>query len=243
MARLLFMGLLNECDDYGSFEWAPLKLKMRLLPADNADAAELLAELISAGSIMRYEIGAKAYGAVRNFCQYQRPKKPTSSYPQTDEVRAWVNTQARSTRDGSEEVPHESGTSGEKARQMKDGGGKKSSEANASAGKPADPIKDVYDLGVAVLTESGITEERARSLLGKWRKAGEAAVFQALLECRSKSISNPVEWLTKRLQVPKWVSKNGYEYRGTAEQVLKEAERRNDMDTYWKVKSSMKQAA
>jgi hypothetical protein len=39
MARLFFMGLWNECDDYGSFEWSPLKLKMRLLPGDNADAA------------------------------------------------------------------------------------------------------------------------------------------------------------------------------------------------------------
>ncbi len=32
-ARLLFMGIWTECDDMGSFEWSPLKLKMRLLPA------------------------------------------------------------------------------------------------------------------------------------------------------------------------------------------------------------------
>lgn len=40
----------------------------------------------------------------------------------------------------------------------------------------------------------------------------------------------------------KWVSPKGYEYRGTDEQVLREAERRGDMDTYWKVKGSLKRA-
>ena len=124
VARLFFMGILNECDDFGSFEWSPLKLKMRLLPADNADAKELLAELVEAGSVMQYEIAGKTYGAVRNFCQYQRPKKPNSTYPQTDEVRDWVNIDARSTRDGSEEVGNESPTGGENARQMKEGGDK-----------------------------------------------------------------------------------------------------------------------
>jgi replicative DNA helicase len=86
-ARLLFMGIWTECDDMGSFEWSPLKLKMRLLPADNIDAAELLAELQAAGAIMSYEVDGKRYGAVRNFCQYQRPKKPNSVYPQTEAVR------------------------------------------------------------------------------------------------------------------------------------------------------------
>jgi hypothetical protein len=101
-ARLLFLGIWNECDDMGSFEWSPVKLKMRLLPADSVDAVALLEELTDAGCIMAYEAGGKRYGAVRNFCQYQRPKKPNSTYPQTEAVRNWVNTEARSTRDGGE---------------------------------------------------------------------------------------------------------------------------------------------
>jgi hypothetical protein len=122
----------------GSFAWSPLTLKMRILPADNANAAELLAEMVRAGIIMRYEMAGKAYGAVRNFCQFQRPKKPNSVHPQTDEVRAWVNTEARSTRDGSEEVPNELPTASEIGRQMEDGGGDKdSSEATASSQPPA----------------------------------------------------------------------------------------------------------
>lgn len=123
MARLLIMGVWNECDDTGSFAWSPLTLKMRVLPADNADASELLAEMVNAGIVLRYDVAGKAYGAVRNFCQYQRPKKPHSVHPQTDEVRKWVNTEARSSRDGVEEVPNELPTGGEIHRQMEDGGG------------------------------------------------------------------------------------------------------------------------
>jgi hypothetical protein len=143
MARLLIMGIWNECDDMGSFAWAPLTLKMRILPADNADASELLAEMVSAGIVMRYEVAGKAYGAVRNFCQFQRPKKPNSTCPQTDEVREWVNTEARSTRDGAEEVPNQLPTAPEKCRQMEDGGGDRdNSEATASSSVGPDNFDD-----------------------------------------------------------------------------------------------------
>lgn len=125
MARLFVMGLWNECDDMGSFAWSPLGLKMRLLPADMADPIALLTEGVQAGILLRYEVGGKAYGAVRNFCQYQRPKKPNATHPQTDEVRDWVNLEAREKRDGGEAVGNQSETGGEKPRQMEDGGGDK----------------------------------------------------------------------------------------------------------------------
>jgi hypothetical protein len=117
------------------------------------------------------------------------------------------------------------------------------SEANASgASPPADPVKQVFDLGVAVLTETGIAEKQARSLVGKWCKGGkEAEVLQALLIARQKA--NPVEWLNARFKTAKWVSASGYEYRGSDEQILREAERRNDMTTYWALKSQLKQRA
>ena len=204
MARLLFMGIWNECDDLGSFEWSPLKLKMRILPADAADATALLAELIEAGSVMRYEIDGKAYGAVRNFCQYQRPKKPNSVHPQTDAVREWVNTQARSTRDGSEEVPDEFGTGGEKSRQMKDGGGrreeKKSSNEDSSA--KADPPLTKEEIleawrtrmvplgfpAVAKMTATREKQLRARlrdSTIEEWQRAMDALERSAF--CRGEN--------------------------------------------------------
>lgn len=219
---------------------------MRILPADAVDATALLAEIEQAGAVKCYEIGGKPFGAVRNFCQFQRPKKPNSVHPQTDEIRQWVNIDARSTRDGSEQVGKQLPTGGEKSRQMEDGGGKGiSSEANASGGEPpADPIKEVFDLGVALLVAGGRTESQSRSLIGKWRKAtgSDAAVLDGLLDCRARSISDPVEWLEKRFKPAKWVSASGYEYRGSDQDVLREAERRGDMSTYWSVKSAMKNA-
>lgn len=124
LARVFWLGLWTECDDNGSFEWSPLKLKMRLLPADNADAAELLAEIEAENCIMQYDVAGKRYGAVRNFCQYQRPKKPNNIHPQTDLVREWVNTEARSKRDGSEGVGNQLPIGGEKSRLMEDEGGR-----------------------------------------------------------------------------------------------------------------------
>jgi hypothetical protein len=113
-----------------------------------------------------------------------------------------------------------------------------SSEANASG--YADPIKEMFDVGVALLVSTGSTDKQARSLIGKWRKAkGDGEVLTALLDCRARAIAQPVEWLERRLKVSKWVSASGHEYRGSDEDALREAERRNDMDTYWRIKGAM----
>lgn len=118
------------------------------------------------------------------------------------------------------------------------------SVANAT-GASADPIKELFDVGVSLLVDTGSTEKQARSLIGKWRKAkGEGKVLEALIDCRARAISNPVEWIEKRFGgCSGYVSKSGYEYRGDPEDVLREAQRRNDMDTYWKVKGDLKRQA
>jgi hypothetical protein len=59
-ARLFFIGLWNEADDYGVFEWKPLALKMRLAAGDAVDAGALLEEIATAGRIERLERGGKA---------------------------------------------------------------------------------------------------------------------------------------------------------------------------------------
>lgn len=120
MARLLLIGLWTEADDQGVFEWKPLTLKMRLLPADNADAAELLDEVATNGIVQRFEVDGKAYGAIRNFRKYQRPKKPNEVHPLPPEFRTYVGLMDQS----SEPVPHQSPTKGEKSPQMEDGGGR-----------------------------------------------------------------------------------------------------------------------
>lgn len=163
LARLLFIGIWNECDDAGSFEWSPLKLKMRILPADNADAGALLEELEAAGCIMRYRADGRELGAVRNFALYQRPKKPNSLYLQTPEVRKYCGH-----KDG--EVPNQFPTDGEKAPQMEDGGGNRSSVSNETgAAQPVDPVKIMFDSGVDLITSAGKSQGAARAWLGKGR--------------------------------------------------------------------------
>ena len=122
-------------------------------------------------------------------------------------------------------------------------------EPSFSVGKPTDtaqavvdPIKELFDLGIAVLTATGLDEKRARSLIGKWRKneKSDGAVLAGLIDAKQKNISDPVPWLEARFAgASKWVSASGYEYRGTDEQVMREAERRHDMATYWSVKSAI----
>jgi len=123
-ARLFYIGLWNECDDKGGFAWSPLKLKMRILPADNVDAAALLSELEANGSIKKYEFDGKSYGAVRNFAKYQRPKKPNDIYPMTAEIRHFCGITTEPEQSGTDEVPNQLPTASEIAPQMEEGGGR-----------------------------------------------------------------------------------------------------------------------
>lgn len=67
-------------------------------------------------------------------------------------------------------------------------------------GPPIDPIKALFDLGVEVLADAGERPDRARSLIGKWRRDhGDGEVMSGLVDCRARAISNPVEWMMKRL--------------------------------------------
>lgn len=191
LARLLFIGIWNECDDAGSFEWSPLKLKMRILPADNADVVELLAELEANGCIRSYELGGRKFGAVRNFGRFQRPKKPNSIHPQTDEIRNWCAI-------GSEPVTHQSGNSSEIPPQMEEGGGRRSSEPNGSGANapPVDPVKVMFDAGVSLIAASGKSESAARAWLGKARKDhGTEAVITMLGRAKREGAIDPIGFM------------------------------------------------
>lgn len=187
MARLLLMGIWNECDDMGSFEWSPLKLKMRLLPADNVDASELLEAISNVNCITKYEVSGKTYGAVRNFCQFQRPKKANSTYPQTAEIRDYVNINAREARTGGEAVGNELPTGGEKPRQMEDGGdkGRKNTPLPPAGGDPTLPERVVSEWNSAIAGSPlpkalSLNSARLKHLKARISEHGEDAVFQAI---------------------------------------------------------------
>lgn len=138
-ARLFIIGLWNECDDKGAFEWKPKALKMRLFPVDNIDIDALLSELEANNVVRSYASGDRKYGAVRNFCRFQRPKKPNSTHPMTPELRTYAGyrddipeTDTPITEAASPPVPHQFPTSGEKPPQMEEEGERKEAKLAAS---------------------------------------------------------------------------------------------------------------
>ena len=161
-ARMLAIGLWTECDDQGAFEWKPITLKMRILPADHVDVAALMEELAGANLIRAYESGGKRYGLVRNFCRFQRPKKPNAVYPVPAELRIYAGGQIGGVADDasggvagnpSPPVPNSAidkggavgnqfPTGGEIVPQMEDGGWRMKEEKEGESVAPASPPPD-----------------------------------------------------------------------------------------------------
>lgn len=94
-ARVLLLGLWCESDDNGVFEWKPIVLRARILPADTVDGAALLNELHSLGVIKRFEHEGKPFGAVKNFVRFQRPKSPKAVWPITNDIANFVCLNSR----------------------------------------------------------------------------------------------------------------------------------------------------
>lgn len=202
-ARLLYIGIWNECDDKGIFLWSPLHLKMRILPADNLDASALLDEIEAAGNVRRYDVGGKTYGAVKNFAKFQRPKKPNDIHPAPAAILAFAGHDGELAPAEPDEVRNQLPTGGEKSPQMEEGGGNRSSEPIGSGVPPTaiDVRKVIFDTGTAILMASGRTERDSRSVLGRMRKDyTDSEVLTVLSRCQVEEPHEPVEWLTKALQ-------------------------------------------
>lgn len=116
MARLLTLAIRNEADDQGVFEWKPVTIKMRLMPADNVDVSELLAEMEANNQVRRFEWGGRQFGVIRNFGKFQRPKKPNKVHFLPHELRTYASPDG----EGSEEVPDQFPTDTEIPPQMEE---------------------------------------------------------------------------------------------------------------------------
>ena len=176
LARLLALGLRNEADDEGVFPWKPLTLKMRLLPADNADVADLLAELEAANIVRKYEVGGSHYGAIRNFYLFQRPKFPKITHPRLAWVPAYCGRKGDRLPDedaiGSEPLEERFGTDAEIAPQMEsesesesEGGvGEAAPKQNTGPKARAQPSKRVRSLEALELDDElrALARERGR---------------------------------------------------------------------------------
>lgn len=122
-ARLFLIGLWNEADDYGMFEWKPVTLKMRLAPADNVDAAELLEVISNNGFITKITRENKEIGVISNFRKFQKPKNPSAPIiPPDVEICALIKLAYSDI--PSPHLPQDYPSPSEKSVLMEDGGDK-----------------------------------------------------------------------------------------------------------------------
>ena len=207
-ARLLTLAIRNEADDQGIFEWKPVTLKMRLMPADNVDVAVLLEEMEAFQQVKRFSHGGKEYGVIRNFARYQRPKKPNLVHFMPSELRSYAGTPEDSSepvgnqfRTGGELEGHKPGAvpqKGEIAPQRKEVGGNsregsEDSDASASAGSPVveeTPEATAYRVGKDIL---GASAGGLSSRLRKSQGYDDARVIDLLNQAREKQ--SPREWV------------------------------------------------
>ena len=66
-----------------------------------------------------------------------------------------------------------------------------------------DPTKTLFDVGLGYLTTHGLTEAKARPLLGKWRKHyGDAETLRAVQAAIAADASEPVAYIERTLRGP-----------------------------------------
>lgn len=180
LARLLALGLRNEADDNGIFDWNPVKLKMRLLPADNCDITELLARLEATEQIFRFtdEQTGKSFGMIRNFQKYQKPKKPSFTRPVPSGPlpngyslsKAYANEWASEKgpcRTATEPVRNRSANAGAEGEERE---GKREKQDPAAASGGAVPLGEV--LLEAGWTRTQVYTPKSAALLRLWQTQG-----------------------------------------------------------------------
>jgi hypothetical protein len=182
-ARVLYFGILTEADDHGVFEWKPTGLKMRIFPADKISVEPLLNELISADKVSRVNIDGRDYGLVRNFCKYQRPKKPTYRHLLPDDYRTYVGLSD----DSSELVENQFGTGTEILPQRKEEGGRRDKEKKEDSAPDgaAAPTKYVFESGVIRLNQRDFDQ---------WREAYEQLDLRAELLSMTEWAGQQAKW-------------------------------------------------
>lgn len=84
------------------------------------------------------------------------------------------------------------------------------SEAKASDGDAVDFAKVLFDRGVSFLKRNGTNDQQARSVIGKWRKAyQDTDIFDAFAACSKQGATDPIPWITARLQANGRKNSNG----------------------------------
>jgi len=84
IARLMFIGIWNFCDDHGVHPASIKRLKMEVFPSDSITDNELSAmvdELVAVELLYAYQVDGKGYWQVTGWTTHQRIDKPTYRHP------------------------------------------------------------------------------------------------------------------------------------------------------------------
>jgi len=184
LAIPLLIGLWMEADDNGIFEWKPLTLKARILPAAQCDIAALLLELECRKFIKRYAVGGREYGAIRNFKLFQRPKSPKFLYPTTPTILDYVQPSGEV-----EEIPQNGEIDGaevepipqnkEMSPQREEEGGRRLDEGGNKQETP--PARD--DSAAAIEAWNVLARERGLPEVQRITDPRRAKLRKRLAEC------------------------------------------------------------
>jgi len=83
IARLLFVGLWNFCDDGGVHPYSVKRIKMEVFPSDAIEIEPLIEELIRVGLLHDYTVRGKRFLYVTGW-RHQKIEKPTYRYPRPE---------------------------------------------------------------------------------------------------------------------------------------------------------------
>jgi hypothetical protein len=190
------LALMHGSERYGHLlinGKAPTDAQLAVLAgAPAAEIAALLGELESAGVFSRSATGAIYSRRMTDDERKARTARKNGKHGGNPRLCKETGNRASDNPSDNQQVKGGVKLRGQKA----DGSVDKSTGVS-----PADPLKLIFDLGVEILTSQGKTEQEARSIIGKWRKGGhlDGAIAAALVEARTRSISNIVEWMPRRL--------------------------------------------
>jgi hypothetical protein len=138
-AKATWPGIWTEADDHGVFEWKPITLKAKLMPADNVDMIALLAEFVAQGLAVQFTHEGKSYGVIKGFLRWQRPREPSYRYPFPKEAELTARN------DGIPDaaLPQDDATPPEKSPQREEGGDQREEEKKEEErGKRATQMPD-----------------------------------------------------------------------------------------------------
>ena len=181
--RVAYIGLWCVVDSEGRFKWRPAELKVQVLPYDQLDFEAVLDALVRHGFVRRYAVDGATYGLVPSFVKHQiisREKVSTLPGPVMEDSM---------TRQG---------------QVMEGKEGNEEGKGGPSETAAADAATVVFNQGRQWLQRAtGKSEDRCRSLLGKWRRDhGDAALIAVLGKAQREGPIDAVQWIEAALRRP-----------------------------------------